>query len=62
MRPERMQKLKVVANSGDNPGFDFLQQCCHDDPALQIVIKNLLAKFPQRRVAVVDGVLVKWDK
>ncbi|MBD2566283.1 hypothetical protein H6G95_38315, partial [Nostoc linckia FACHB-391] len=27
MRPERMQKLKVAANSGQNPGFDFLQQC-----------------------------------
>ncbi|WP_256874794.1 hypothetical protein [Nostoc sp. C057] len=25
MRPERMQKLKVAANSGQNPGFDFLQ-------------------------------------
>jgi hypothetical protein len=24
MRPERMQKLKVAANSGQNPGFDFL--------------------------------------
>ncbi len=27
VRPERMQKLKVVANSGQNPGFDFLQEC-----------------------------------
>ncbi|MCC5655010.1 hypothetical protein LC609_35660 [Nostoc sp. XA013] len=24
LRPERMQKLKVAANSGQNPGFDFL--------------------------------------
>ncbi|MHC0063886.1 hypothetical protein ACWATR_13440 [Nostoc sp. UIC 10890] len=47
MRPERMQKLKVAANSGQNPGFDFLQECWNDDPALQIVIKKLLAKFPQ---------------
>ncbi|MBW4428965.1 MAG: hypothetical protein KME50_32255 [Nostoc desertorum CM1-VF14] len=53
-----MQKLKVVANSGQNPGFDFLQECWNDDPALQIVIKRLLAKFPQWGIAIVDGVLV----
>ncbi|WP_191761873.1 hypothetical protein [Komarekiella delphini-convector] len=58
MRPERMQKLKVAANSGQNPGFDFLHECWSDDPALQIVIKKLLAKFPQWRVACVDGMLV----
>ncbi|WP_341532116.1 hypothetical protein WKK05_39810 (plasmid) [Nostoc sp. UHCC 0302] len=58
MRPERMQKLKVAANSGQNPGFDFLQECWNDDPALQIVIKKLLAKFPQWGIAIVDGVLV----
>ncbi|MCC5667965.1 hypothetical protein LC653_29850 [Nostoc sp. CHAB 5784] len=33
VRPERMQKLKVAANSGQNPGFDFLQECWDDDPA-----------------------------
>jgi hypothetical protein len=27
-----MQKLKVAANSGQNLGFDFLQECW-DDPA-----------------------------
>jgi hypothetical protein len=37
MRPQRMQKLKLAANSGENPGFDFLQKCWNDDPALQIV-------------------------
>ncbi|MBD2732032.1 hypothetical protein H6G96_38705 [Nostoc sp. FACHB-892] len=47
MRPERMKKLKVAANSGHNPGFDFLQECWNDDPALRIVIKKLLAKFSQ---------------
>lgn len=57
VRPERMQKLKVAANSGQNPGFEYLQECWNDDPALQIVIKKLLAKFPQWGVAVVDGVL-----
>ncbi|MBG1258487.1 hypothetical protein [Nostoc commune] len=57
MRPGRMQKLKVAANSGQNPGFDFLLSCWNDDPALQIVIKKLLAKFPQWGVAVVDGEL-----
>ena len=57
VRPERMQKLKVAGNSGLNPGFDFLQECWNDDPALQIVIKKLLAKFPQWGIAIVDGVL-----
>jgi hypothetical protein len=57
VRPERMQKLKVVANSGQNPGFDFLLSCWNDDPALVIVIKKLLAKFPQWGVVVVDGEL-----
>ncbi|WP_234711067.1 hypothetical protein [Nostoc punctiforme] len=58
LRPERMEKLKLAANSGQNPGFDFLQECWEDDPALQIVIKKLLAKFPQWGVAIVDGALV----
>ncbi|WP_229557837.1 hypothetical protein [Nostoc sp. XA010] len=62
MRPERMQKLKVAANSGENPGFEFLKECWNDDPALQIVIKKLLAKFPQWGIAIVDGVLVDRDK
>ncbi|MBW4430183.1 MAG: hypothetical protein KME50_39125 [Nostoc desertorum CM1-VF14] len=61
MRPERMQKLKIAGNSGQNPGFDFLQEYWNDDPALQIVIKRLLVKFPQWRIAIVDGVLVKWE-
>nr|WP_322715597.1 hypothetical protein [Nostoc sp. ChiQUE02]MDZ8228447.1 hypothetical protein [Nostoc sp. ChiQUE02] len=58
LRLERMQKLKVVANSGQNPGFDFLYECWNDDPALQIVIKKLLAKCSQWEIAIVDGVLV----
>ncbi|MHC5862512.1 hypothetical protein [Nostoc sp.] len=62
MRPERMQKLKVAANARENPGFDFLQQCCHDDPALQIVIKKVLAKFPQWGIPCVEGVLVDREK
>ncbi|MBW4689955.1 MAG: hypothetical protein KME40_33950 [Komarekiella atlantica HA4396-MV6] len=62
LRPERMQKLKVAANSGQNPGFDFLQECWNDDPALQIVIKKLLAKFPQWGIAIVDGVLMEWEE
>ncbi|MBD6620532.1 hypothetical protein FNW02_33340 [Komarekiella sp. 'clone 1'] len=61
MRQSRMQKLKVAANSGENPGFDFLLSCW-DDPALQIVIKKLLAKFPQWGIACVDGVLVDWEE
>ncbi len=59
MRPERMQKLKVAANSGENPGFEFLQECWNDDPALQIVIKKLLAKYPQWGIAIVDGELIR---
>ncbi|MBD2512912.1 hypothetical protein H6G91_38055, partial [Nostoc muscorum FACHB-395] len=55
VRPERMQKLKVAANSGQNPGFDFLQEYWNDDPALQIVIKKLLVKYPQWGIAIVDG-------
>ncbi len=43
---------------GENPGFDFLQQCCHDDPALVIGIKKLLVKYPQWGIAIVDGVLI----
>ncbi|MFN6455763.1 MAG: hypothetical protein RM022_026685 [Nostoc sp. EfeVER01] len=58
----RMEKLKMASLVRENPGFDFLQQCCHDNPALQIVIKKLLAKFPQWGIAIVDGVFVKWNE
>jgi hypothetical protein len=58
----RMEKLKMASQVGENPGFDFLQQCCYDDPALQIVIKKLLVKFPQWGIARVDGVLVECNE
>ncbi|MEJ6485254.1 hypothetical protein N0Y54_28745 [Nostoc punctiforme UO1] len=58
----RMEKLKMAFLVGENPGFDFLQQCWNDDPALQIVIKKLLAKFPQWGIAIVDGVLMEWEE
>ncbi|WP_375501544.1 hypothetical protein [uncultured Nostoc sp.] len=61
MRPVRREKLNRAANSGENPGFEFLQECWNDDPALQIVIKKLLGKFPQWGIAIVDGVLLKWN-
>ncbi|MDZ8084369.1 MAG: hypothetical protein RMY16_02065 [Nostoc sp. DedQUE12b] len=61
-QPERMQKLKVAGNSRQNLRFDFLQECWSDDPALQIVIKKLLAKFPQWGLVAVEGVLVKWEE
>ncbi|MEH1910627.1 hypothetical protein [Nostoc sp.] len=61
VRPERMQKLKVAGNSGENPGFEFLQECWNDDPALQIVIKKLLARFSQWEIACVDGELIKCE-
>ncbi len=60
-RLERIQKLKVAANSLQNPGFEYLLECW-DDPALQIVIKKLLVKYPQWGIACVDGVLVDWDE
>ncbi|WP_226889904.1 hypothetical protein [Nostoc sp. MG11] len=59
LRPERMQKLKVAGNSGQNPGFEFLQECWSDDPALVIMIKKLLVKFPQWGIAIMDGVLIE---
>lgn len=62
MRPERMQKLKVASNSGQNLGFDFLQECWNDDPVLVIAIKKLLAKFPQWGLVAVDGLLVRWNE
>ncbi|WP_193200642.1 hypothetical protein [Nostoc sp. MG11] len=62
MRPVRREKLNRAANSGENPGFDFLQKCWNNDPALQIVIKKLLAKFPQWEIAIVDGVLINWEE
>jgi hypothetical protein len=61
-RPWRMEKLKMAGIFGENPGFNFLQECWDDDPALQIVIKKLLAKFRQWGFVVVDGVLVKWNE
>ncbi|WP_228058152.1 hypothetical protein [Nostoc sp. LEGE 12447] len=58
--PVRREKLNRAANSGENPGFEFLQECWNDDPALVIAIKKLLAKFPQLGIACVDGVLMKF--
>ncbi|MEH1887742.1 MAG: hypothetical protein V7L19_31285, partial [Nostoc sp.] len=62
MRPVRREKLNRAANSGENPGFDFLQECWDDDPALQIVIKGLVRKYPQWGYVVVDGELMDWEK
>ena len=42
----------------EKPDFDFLLECWQDDPALEIVIKKLLAKFPQWGIACVDGELI----
>jgi hypothetical protein len=52
-----MEKLKMAGILGGKPDFEFLQECWNDDPALQIVIKKLLAKFGQWGIACVDGVL-----
>ncbi len=62
MRPLRMEKLKTAKILGEKPDFEFLAECWNDDPALQIVIKKLLAKFRQWGIACVDGVLVKWEE
>jgi hypothetical protein len=61
-RQERMEKLKMAGILGEKPDFGFLMECWSDDPALQIVIKKLLAKFPQWGIACVDGVLMKWNE
>jgi hypothetical protein len=61
-RPKRMEKLKMARILGESPDFWFLQECWNDDPALQIVIKKLLVTFPQWGIAVVDRVLVNWNK
>ncbi len=57
-----MEKLKMAGILGEKPDFEFLAECWNDDPALQIVIKKLLAKFPQWEIACVDGVLVDWEE
>ncbi|RCJ40892.1 hypothetical protein A6770_37085 [Nostoc minutum NIES-26] len=61
-RPGRMEKLKMAEQLRENPGVEFLMECWDDDPALRIVIKKLVAKFPQWGLVAVDGVLVKWDE
>ncbi len=61
MRPQRIEKLKLTGMLGEKPAKEFLAECWNDDPALQIVIKKLLAKFPQWGIACVDGALVDWD-
>ncbi|MBG1261951.1 hypothetical protein F8S20_24105 [Nostoc sp. BAE] len=62
MRPVRREKLNRAVNSGENPGFDFLKECWNDDPALVIVIKKLLAKFPQWGIAIVDGEFIERER
>jgi hypothetical protein len=61
-RPKRMDKLKMAEILGEKPDFEFLYECWNDDPALQIVIKKLLAKFLQWGIACVDGVLVNREE
>ncbi|MBH8554978.1 hypothetical protein I8751_22040 [Nostocaceae cyanobacterium CENA357] len=61
MRPLRMEKLKLAGMLEEKPDFKFLVECWNDDPALQIVIRKLLMRFPQWGIACVDGVLVEWD-
>jgi hypothetical protein len=61
IRPWRMEKLKMAEQLRENPGDDFLMECWADDPALRIVIKKLVSKFPQWGLVAVDGMLMKWD-
>ncbi|MFN6567938.1 hypothetical protein [Dendronalium sp. ChiSLP03b] len=61
-RPWRIEKIKTAEVLKENPGFEFLLECWQEDPALQIVIKKLVAKFPQWGLVAVDGVLVKWEE
>ena len=60
MRPGRMDKLKRVGIFGDNPGFTYLEECW-DDPSLRIMVRRLIAKFPQWKVACMDEELVDWN-
>ncbi|MEH1964925.1 hypothetical protein [Nostoc sp.] len=62
MRLLRIQKLKVAVNLGQNLGFNFLHECWNDNPVLVIVIKKLIAKYPQWGIACVDGVLFDWNE
>jgi hypothetical protein len=57
-----MEKLNRAGILGHNPGFELLKEYWNDDPALQMVIKKLLVKFPHWRVAIVDGKLVEWEE
>jgi hypothetical protein len=57
-----MEKLKILGILRENPGFNFLQECWQNDPALQIALALCSkAKFPQWEVACVDQRLVEWD-
>ncbi|MCC5633834.1 hypothetical protein LC613_41180 [Nostoc sphaeroides CHAB 2801] len=62
VRPWRMEKLKMAEQLRENPGVEFLMECWADDPALRIVIKKLVAKFPQWGLVAADRVLVKWEE
>ncbi|GAX38891.1 hypothetical protein [Nodularia sp. NIES-3585] len=61
-RPKRMEKLKMAGILGEKPDFEFLHECWNDDPALQIVIKKIVTKFPQWGIACVNGVLVNREE
>ncbi|MHC5897296.1 hypothetical protein [Nostoc sp.] len=61
-RPMRIEKLKMARLLAENPGFDFLLSCWQDDPAMRIVIKELLLKFTQWGIVCVDGELVNCNK
>ncbi|WP_414516549.1 hypothetical protein [Nostoc sp. PCC 9305] len=61
-RTGKLERLKMAGILRENPGFEYLLSSWNDDPALQIVIKKLLAKFPQWGIAIVDGVLVDWEE
>ncbi|MEH2029825.1 MAG: hypothetical protein V7K67_09135 [Nostoc sp.] len=63
VRPLRMEKLKMALMvGGEKLDFDFLQECWNDDPALRIIIKQMIAKYPEWGIVCVDGVLVDWNK
>ncbi|RCJ26229.1 hypothetical protein A6770_26440 [Nostoc minutum NIES-26] len=61
-RPWRMEQLKMAEVLKENPGFEFLLSCWDDDPALRILIKKLVVRFPQWGFVAVDGVLIKWNE
>ncbi|MBW4675954.1 MAG: hypothetical protein KME52_18605 [Desmonostoc geniculatum HA4340-LM1] len=58
LRKDRENKLKLASMTGDNPGFDYLKECW-EDVGLWLKIKQLIAQYPEWRIAYVNGRLAR---